>query len=90
MRVQSEITTGDPLLDKRGVLTQRGYATKPLLEYRRKDFTPVYDRYTENKLLFVDTNCHHEINGLFTAGRAELKLDPAALCFTHTMHETKN
>ena len=37
MRTQTEITGAGPLLDRRGVLTQRGYAVKPLLEYRRKD-----------------------------------------------------
>jgi len=29
------------------------------------DFTPLYDRYAENKLLFVDTRCH-QIFGRFT------------------------
>jgi hypothetical protein len=29
------------------------------------DFVPVYDRYTENKLLFVDTQCH-QIFGRFS------------------------
>jgi hypothetical protein len=28
------------------------------------EFTPVYDRYTENKVLFVDTECH-QVFGLF-------------------------
>jgi hypothetical protein len=37
MRAQTEITARGPLLDTRGVLTRRGYATKPLLDYRRKD-----------------------------------------------------
>ena len=37
MRKQTEITAPGPLLDKKGVLTQRGYATKPLLAYRRGD-----------------------------------------------------
>ena len=29
------------------------------------DFTPVYDRYTENRLLFVDTRCH-QVFGRFS------------------------
>jgi len=37
MRSQTQITTSGPLLDKRGVLTQRGYATKPVLAYNRRD-----------------------------------------------------
>jgi len=37
MRKQNEIITPSPLLDRNGVLTQRGYATKPLLLYKRKD-----------------------------------------------------
>ena len=36
MRLQTEITKSGPLLDKRGVLTQRGYATRPLLFYDRR------------------------------------------------------
>ncbi|MCL2007322.1 MAG: DUF2804 domain-containing protein [Treponema sp.] len=35
--MQNEITTEGPLLDKNGTLTQCGYATKPLLTYRRGD-----------------------------------------------------
>ena len=35
MQKQTEITTPGKLLDENGVLIQRGYATKPLLEYRR-------------------------------------------------------
>jgi hypothetical protein len=35
MRTQNEITVSGPLLDARGVLTQRGYATKAVLDYRR-------------------------------------------------------
>jgi len=37
MKPQNEITAPGPLLDKHGVLTQRGYSTKPLLVYRRDD-----------------------------------------------------
>lgn len=37
MRPQTEITQSGPLLDNQGVLTQRGYATSPLLSYRRGD-----------------------------------------------------
>lgn len=37
MRTQTEIKTSGLLLDKRGILTQRGYATRALLEYRRSD-----------------------------------------------------
>jgi hypothetical protein len=35
MRTQNEIKSSGPLLDANGVLTQRGYATKPLLTYKR-------------------------------------------------------
>jgi hypothetical protein len=35
MRRQTEIKTPGPLLDEKGVLIQRGYATQPLLTYRR-------------------------------------------------------
>jgi len=37
MRNQTKITTPGDLLDKNGVLIQRGYATEPILTYRRKD-----------------------------------------------------
>jgi len=37
MQKQTEITASGPLLDKYGVLTQRGYATRALLDYRRGD-----------------------------------------------------
>ncbi|MCL2186607.1 MAG: DUF2804 domain-containing protein [Treponema sp.] len=37
MRKQIEIINAGPLLDKKGVLTQKGYAVKPLLNYKRKD-----------------------------------------------------
>lgn len=37
MRHQNEITTSGPLLDNKGILTQRGYATRALLDYRRGD-----------------------------------------------------
>ena len=35
MRQQTELTKPGPLLDEKGVLTQRGYATKPILTYCR-------------------------------------------------------
>lgn len=37
MGKQTEITEAGPLLDRRGALTQRGYAVSPLLSYRRSD-----------------------------------------------------
>jgi len=37
MRNQTKITSPGDLLDKNGVLIQRGYATEPILTYRRKD-----------------------------------------------------
>ena len=37
MRQQTEITAAGSLLDKKGILTQKGYAVKPLLNYKRKD-----------------------------------------------------
>ena len=36
MRLQTEIIKPGPLLDSKGVLTQRGYSTKALLQYQRK------------------------------------------------------
>jgi len=53
------------------------------------DFTPVYDRYTENKILFVDTRCH-QIFGRFTGkariGGKELKIKDLTAFTEHAVN----
>jgi len=56
MRKQTEITIAGPLLDKKGVLTQKGYAVKPLLNYKRKDIKAPLWRIKEWDFYQVSNN----------------------------------
>ena len=67
MRKQTEITTPGLLLDEHGVLLQRGYATKPLLTYRRKDIKALPWRIKEWDFYQV---CNNEYCLQFTIGHA--------------------
>jgi len=65
MRQQNEITNAGPLLDKNGVLMQRGYATKPLLDYRRSDIKALPWRIKEWDFYQV---CNNDYCLQFTIG----------------------
>jgi len=67
MRMQTEIINPGPLLDKNGVLLQRGYATKPLLEYKRGDIKAPPWRIKEWDFYQV---CNDDYCLQFTVGHA--------------------
>ena len=68
MREQKRVITPGPLLDGNGTLSQRGYATEAILQYRRADIKAPPWRIKEWDFYQVMTMTHGRQQGMKHVG----------------------